>query len=150
MANTAVAFAALVGGAIVIEYGVRSTRQAFAGSGGTTGAATPAATVPPARASGSLTQNVTSLSDSFGWGPSEIADWLRVIGKESGGSLTARNPSSGAYGIAQGITGPSWYAAHGGNATTELGQLTAMANYIKARYGSPSAAWAHELSVGWY
>ena len=70
--------------------------------------------------------------------------------RESGWSLTARNPSSGAYGIAQFINGPGEYYQYGGNPNTVAGQVIAFFNYIRQRYGNPSAAWAHELNYGWY
>ena len=81
------------------------------------------------------------------------AQWLaleNVEMREAGFSLTATNPSSGAYGMAQFINGPSEYAQYGGNATTAAGQAVAMVNYIKSRYGSPEAAWQHEVDYGWY
>jgi hypothetical protein len=68
----------------------------------------------------------------------------------TGNSLTATNPTSGAYGMAQFILGPSEYAQYGGNATTYIGQAVAMANYIKSRYGTPAAAWSHEQALNWY
>lgn len=64
--------------------------------------------------------------------------------------MNARNPSSGAYGLAQFINGAGEYAQYGGNWYTGLGQLKAMMNYINQRYGSPNAAWGHEMSAGWY
>jgi hypothetical protein len=64
--------------------------------------------------------------------------------------MTARNPSSGAYGLAQFINGPSEYFQYGGNPNTAVGQLTAMMNYIRQRYGDPNAAWAHEIAHNWY
>jgi hypothetical protein len=70
--------------------------------------------------------------------------------RESGWSTTARNPSSGAYGIAQFINGPSEYYQYGGNPNTAAGQILGFYNYIRQRYGSPSAAWAHEVNFGWY
>lgn len=99
--------------------------------------------------SGSLVHMVDQLAGRFGWS-GQIGDWLRVINRESGGSMTATNASSGAYGIAQFINGAGEYAQYGGNSTTMAGQLLAMANYIRQRYGTPSAAWAHEMSAGWY
>jgi hypothetical protein len=68
----------------------------------------------------------------------------------TGNSMTAQNPTSGAYGLAQFINGPSEYAQYGGNSTTASGQITAMLNYIAQRYGSPAAAWQHEVDFGWY
>jgi hypothetical protein len=70
--------------------------------------------------------------------------------REAGFSTTAQNPSSGAYGMAQFINGPSEYALYGGNSTTAAGQAVGMVNYIKSRYGTPAAAWAHEQAFGWY
>jgi hypothetical protein len=90
------------------------------------------------------------IASKLGWGPSLLQDWVNVEMAEAGFSLTATNPSSGAYGMAQFINGPSEYYLYGGNPYTYLGQATAMANYILQRYGNPAAAWAHEESMHWY
>ena len=97
--------------------------------------------------SGGLKSLVAQMSRRMGWDPTP---WLKIIMRESGGSMTATNPTSGAYGIAQGITGPKWYYQHGGNPNTMVGQLTAMANYIRGRYGSPTNAWDFWQSHNWY
>ena len=174
--NQALAFGLLLAGGVTLEAGLTgkgpaAVLQGKAGAIPRTGsqlsvagvgssianaAAPTAAQVNAATgAGGNVIGDVTSgdlqsLAAEHGWGASEIAAWVAVIAKESGGRLTATNPSSGAYGIAQGITGPSWYAAHGGDSTTVIGQLTAMANYITQRYGTPSAALEHENTAGWY
>jgi hypothetical protein len=70
--------------------------------------------------------------------------------REAGFSLTAKNPSSGAYGMAQFINGPSEYYQYGGDPNTASGQATAMLNYIAQRYGDPIAAELHEQQYGWY
>jgi hypothetical protein len=70
--------------------------------------------------------------------------------RESGWSPVAHNASSGAYGIAQFINGPSEYYQYGGNPNTVAGQVLAFFNYIRQRYGSPAGAWAHEMNYGWY
>jgi phage-related protein len=70
--------------------------------------------------------------------------------REAGYKLNAQNASSGAYGLAQFINGPSEYASYGGNASTAAGQITGMLNYIAQRYGTPQAAWNHEVNFGWY
>jgi hypothetical protein len=70
--------------------------------------------------------------------------------REAGYSLTATNPSSGAYGMAQFIDGPGEYALYGGNSATAAGQAVAMTNYIAARYHDPVAADLHEKIFGWY
>lgn len=86
----------------------------------------------------------------IGWTGGLWTDLNNVAMRESGWSMTAQNPSSGAYGIAQFINGPSEYAQYGGNANTLSGQLIAFFNYIKDRYGNPAGAWQHELNFGWY
>ncbi len=70
--------------------------------------------------------------------------------REAGYSLTATNPTSGAYGVAQFINGPSEYYQWGGNPFTAAGQFTAMFRYIASRYGTPVSAEAHEQMFGWY
>jgi hypothetical protein len=94
---------------------------------------------------------VASIGQSHGWTTAQINDWFyRLIPSESDGTITDTNKTSGAYGIAQGITGPGWYYQHGGNPNTVTGQLTAMANYIATRYGDPSAAWTFHKKNNWY
>lgn len=104
----------------------------------------------PSSLNGSVTSTVRQVASQMGWTGSQVTDWLQVIQMESGGSMTAQNPTSGAYGIAQFINGPSEYYTYGGDPNTQAGQVTAMANYIKQRYGTPSAALAHENTYHWY
>jgi phage-related protein len=90
---------------------------------------------------------ISSAAAKHGWGPAQVKAWLRLESYEDASlSLTARNPSSGAYGLAQFIGGPSEYYTYGGNPNTYAGQATAQANYIAQRYGTPAAALAFETS----
>jgi hypothetical protein len=98
---------------------------------------------------GPLQQIARTLLARHGWG-SQWNSFNSLETREAGWNLRARNPGSGAYGLAQFINGPREYYQYGGNPNTGGGQLTAMMNYIAQRYGSPNAAWAHELSAGWY
>jgi hypothetical protein len=91
-----------------------------------------------------------AAAESVGWTGAQWQALVNVEMREAGFSLTAQNPSSGAYGMAQFINGPGEYAQYGGNATTYSGQAAAMVNYILQRYGTPAAAWAHEQQYGWY
>jgi hypothetical protein len=100
-------------------------------------------------ATGSPQQIAMSLLKQYGWG-NQWGSFNNLENREAGWNLSARNPSSGAYGMAQFINGAGEYAQYGGNWYTALGQLTAMMNYIKQRYGDPNGAWSHELSAGWY
>jgi hypothetical protein len=100
--------------------------------------------------SGSLVNMVRQASARHGWSGTQVQDWLNVINAESGGSLTITNPSSGAYGLAQFIQGPSEYYTYGGDPHTMAGEVTAMGNYIAQRWHTPAAAWANEQSQHWY
>ena len=87
------------------------------------------------------------------------SDWVKLWNQESGWNNLALNSGSGAFGIAQAL-------GHGGNGTAgkygnqypsraandgnALAQIQWGIKYIAQTYGSPSAAWAHEQSAGWY
>lgn len=101
-------------------------------------------------AGGSVEALMKTAAASIGWTGAQWTALYDVEEREAGFNLTAKNPSSGAYGLAQFINGPSEYAQYGGNSFTAAGQIVAMLNYIKQRYGTPEAAWAHEESYGWY
>jgi hypothetical protein len=90
------------------------------------------------------------MAAAMGWTGAEWAALNAVEMREAGWSTTARNASSGAYGIAQFISGPSEYAQYGGSSTTAGGQIAGFLNYVKERYGDPIAAEAHEAQYGWY
>jgi hypothetical protein len=91
-----------------------------------------------------------SAAAKAGWTGAEWQALYQVEMDEAGFSLIAKNPGSGAYGMAQFINGPSEYAQYGGNSTTAAGQAVAMVNYIKQRYGDPESALAHENAYHWY
>jgi hypothetical protein len=98
---------------------------------------------------GAAQRYARSILGAYGW----AGQWnaLNAVAmRESGWSLIARNPNSGAYGIAQFINGPSEYYQYGGNPNTVAGQVIAFFNYIRQRYGNPGAAWQHEVNFGWY
>lgn len=78
----------------------------------------------------------------YGWGSDQEDPLIRLWNQESGWNPAAQNPSSGAAGIPQDITGNF----HGG----WQGQIDWGLNYIKGRYGSPAMAWAHEVANNWY
>lgn len=136
---------------------------ATAATGGTGGGGAAAGDTSAHGASAAANQALAKLSviashPSWATGQ-QWADWVSLWNQESGWNNLALNPSSGAFGIAQalghGLPGtagkygnqyPS-IAANDGNA---LAQIQWGINYIASAYGSPSAAWAHEESAGWY
>jgi hypothetical protein len=86
----------------------------------------------------------------FPWPSWEWGDFNYLEMREAGYQLNATNPSSGAYGVAQFINGPSEYYQYGGNPNTFQGQFTGMFNYIRQRYGDPVVAAEHERAFNWY
>lgn len=108
------------------------------------------ATLNPTGSGATVQALMKSMAASVGWTGAEWTALNAVEEREAGYSLTAQNPSSGAYGLAQFINGASEYAQYGGNSTTAAGQITGMLNYIKQRYGDPIAAENHEVAYGWY
>jgi hypothetical protein len=104
-----------------------------------------------ARSAGRTPQQVArAMLRSFGWSSSQFACLKPLWAHESGWSVTAYNPGSGAYGIPQALpgsrmatAGPNWH----GNAAT---QIRWGLRYIRGSYGSPCGAWNHELATGWY
>ncbi|MFD9061290.1 transglycosylase SLT domain-containing protein [Kitasatospora purpeofusca] len=80
----------------------------------------------------------------------QLSSFSQIISHESSWNVTATNPSSGAYGLAQALPG-SKMATHGSdwktNATT---QIRWALDYMNSRYGSPNAAWTFWQNHHWY
>lgn len=118
---------------------------------------------------GSAQNTAKLLLGKFGWPPSEMVPLIKLWTRESGWSPVARNPTSGAFGIAQALGhGTSCSAAPDGennygpeygltcaearaaNAGSARWQIEWGLGYIKSRYGTPTAALAHENIYNWY
>ncbi|MFF2660184.1 transglycosylase SLT domain-containing protein [Kitasatospora sp. NPDC058032] len=80
----------------------------------------------------------------------QLNSFSQIIAHESSWNVTATNPSSGAYGLAQALPG-SKMASHGSdwktNATT---QIRWALDYMNERYGSPNNAWSFWQTHHWY
>jgi hypothetical protein len=149
------------------------------GSASTTPGSTPGGSDSSSAAPGDTTAHTASavanqavarlLAASYGWSTgTQWDDLVSLWNQESGWSNTIANTSSGALGIAQalGHSTPGSAGTLGNEYGAEYGLSTAQAvaansgnasdqimwglGYIKARYGSPSAAWANEESEGYY
>ncbi len=108
-----------------------------------------ASTAAPA-ASGSPQSIATAMLGSFGWSSSQMSCLQPLWAGESGWSVTASNPSTGAYGIPQAMPGSKMASAGPDWQTNAATQIRWGLGYIKSTYGSPCAAWSHEQSAGWY
>jgi len=104
--------------------------------------------VTPA-ASGSPQQIAEAMLASFGWSSSQFSCLDPLWAHESGWSVTAENPD-GAYGIPQALPGSKMASAGPDWQTSAATQIRWGLDYIKSTYGSPCAAWDHELATGWY
>lgn len=100
------------------------------------------------QAGGSLQQYAQQRMAQLGM--TGAGDWQALYNlwqKESGWNPAAVNRSSGAFGIAQIL--PSAHPDVPRNLTGQQ-QIDWGLNYIRQRYGSPSAAWAHSQQTDWY
>jgi hypothetical protein len=70
--------------------------------------------------------------------------------KESNWNPYARNPTSGAYGIAQALPASKYASAGSDWETNAITQIRWGLGYIKAVYGTPCTAWAHSQATNWY
>ena len=141
-------------------------------SGGLNTASSDSGATEPSRPRSRHPAGMTALQEAaaaYGWGTG--AEWKALIYvemREAGFSPTARNPSSGA--LRDGAGARSRHQRYGRDArqrvrriraspthrrswptlATPTGQAMWMCNYIKATYGDPIAAAAHERAAGWY
>ena len=120
-------------------------------------AATPGITAP-APASGNLAAPATlsqyqsfaqTLADTT-WGPGQFPYLNLLWTRESGWNPAATNPVSGAFGIPQALPAVKMASAGLDWATDPYTQIIWGIGYIRATYGTPQAAWAHELAYSWY
>jgi resuscitation-promoting factor RpfB len=128
---------------------------------GTSTTTTTAATAPAAGNTGASTATAAAnqataklLAAPYGWSVgTQWADLVSLWNQESGWNNTADNPTSGAYGIAQALP-PTKYPAAGQappvGSSSAIAQISWGLSYISSTYGSPSAAWAHEIANNWY
>lgn len=134
-------------------------------SGGTSGGSTPPADIP----SGSGQQALQAAAAQHGWGSGQQWQALQSVEMaEAGFNPQARNPQSGAFGLAQALghgnantAAPDGTNEYGGfglsdaqaraaNSGDPGPQAVWMVNYIASAYGNPVNAWAHEQANHWY
>ncbi|WIE66096.1 lytic transglycosylase domain-containing protein [Curtobacterium sp. MCLR17_036] len=89
---------------------------------------------------------------AYGWGGDQFSCLVSLWTQESGWRANALNASSGAYGIPQSLPADKMAAAGADWRTNAATQIDWGLAYIKSAYGSPCAAWGHEMSVDphWY
>ena len=80
----------------------------------------------------------------------QLASFDQIISHESGWNVTATNPSSGAYGLAQALPGSKMASAGADWQTNPATQIKWALSYMNSTYGSPNAAWAFWQAHNWY
>ena len=91
-----------------------------------------------------------SLLPEYGWDSSELAPLIYLWERESHWNPSAHNRSSGAHGIPQALPARKMASEGSDYYTNGETQIRWGLGYIARRYGSPSRAWAHSQSRGWY
>lgn len=91
-----------------------------------------------------------SRCQAYGWSNHDFDCLVSLWNKESGWNPLAHNSSSGAHGIAQALPASKMSKYGSDYMTNYKTQINWGLNYIKSRYGSPSKAWSHSKSKGWY
>jgi len=91
-----------------------------------------------------------SILSDYGWADSEIVPLIKLWNRESHWNPSAHNRSSGAHGIPQELPGSKMASEGSDWSSNGKTQIRWGLKYIKGRYGSPSNAWSHSESHGWY
>lgn len=87
---------------------------------------------------------------NYGWSDEDYYNLVLLWNKESRWNMYAQNRSSGAYGIPQALPASKMASAGSDYLTNYQTQVNWGLNYIRQRYGNPSAAYAHSQVKGWY
>lgn len=87
---------------------------------------------------------------NYGWDDSEIVPLIQLWNRESGWNPNSHNKRSGAHGIPQALPASKMASEGSDYYTNGNTQIRWGLGYIARRYGSPSNAWRHFQSRGWY
>lgn len=88
--------------------------------------------------------------NTYGWSEYDFECLVKLWNRESGWNPNSHNSSSGAHGIPQSLPASKMASEGADYYTNGYTQIRWGLKYIKGRYSSPSAAWAHSQSKGWY
>lgn len=104
--------------------------------------------------SGSLSSYQAYAKDlvlnTYGWSEYDFECLVKLWNRESGWNPNSHNSSSGAHGIPQALPASKMASEGSDYYTNGNTQIRWGLKYIKGRYGSPSNAWSHFQSKGWY
>lgn len=95
-------------------------------------------------------QMARSMLAAYGWSQTQWPCLNKLWTQESSWMTTAKNPSSGAYGIPQSLPASKMATVGADYRTNTRTQLTWGLQYVKDAYGSPCQAWDFHLAHNWY
>ena len=90
------------------------------------------------------------IQQEYGWSGPEFKCLAKLWTRESKWNHSARNRSSGAYGIPQSLPGTKMKSFGDDWKTNPVTQIKWGANYIQKRYDTPCNAWQHSQDHNWY
>ena len=88
--------------------------------------------------------------NTYGWSESDFDCLVKLWNRESNWNPNAHNSSSGAHGIPQSLPASKMASEGSDYYTNGKTQIRWGLKYIKNRYGTPTKAWSHSQSTGWY
>jgi len=132
---------------IINRFAKHKIREMVHKYGGVSGAPPGAVLEPTVAAAQKFARS--HLAD-YGWGGGQMSPLVNLWNRESGWHWNADNPNSSAYGIPQALPGSKMASAGADWKTNAATQVKWGLGYIKDRYGSPAAAWAHSNAYNWY
>ncbi len=112
-------------------------------------AAAPKAAVPGKTPASAKTLAKKQVS-ARGWSSAQYKCLVKLWEKESNWKYTARNRSSGAYGIPQALPARKMASAGKDWRTNPATQIEWGLKYIADRHDTPCGAWGHSQRRGWY
>ncbi|KJS60951.1 hypothetical protein VM95_18265 [Streptomyces rubellomurinus] len=127
-----------------LKLRMRTSAAILAGAAALTGLG--AAVLPATAANAATPQTVAAQIVPA----NQLASFNQIISHESGWNVTATNPSSGAYGLAQALPGSKMASAGSDWQTNPATQIKWALDYMNSRYGSPNAAWNFWQANHWY
>ncbi|MFJ1971004.1 transglycosylase SLT domain-containing protein [Streptomyces sp. NPDC087903] len=107
-------------------------------------------TSAPAQAATSSAPQAQAIAHKLIPSAAQYNAFSKIVQHESGWNVTAKNSSSGAYGLVQALPGSKMASAGSDWKTNAATQIKWGLDYMNSRYGSPAAAWSFWQSNGWY
>lgn len=104
----------------------------------------------PAQAATASASSAQSIAHKMIPDAAQFRAFSKIVEHESGWNPSAKNSSSGAYGLVQALPGSKMSAAGSDWKTNPATQIKWGLDYMNSRYGSPAAAWNFWQAHNWY